>query len=77
MDLMKTDVWSRSNVWCRCEKNTWTHIISDKIYSEGRTGEILADFLSKFLSDDKNEYEFFTQDGAPAHQSNILITMLR
>jgi len=48
MDLMKTDVWSRSNVWCQCEKNTWTHIIADKIYSEGRTGEILAEFLQNF-----------------------------
>jgi len=32
---------------------------------------------SQNLSDDKKEYEFFTQDGAPAHQSNNFITMLR
>jgi len=46
------------------------------MYSEGCTGEILAEFLQN-LSDNKNEYEFFTQDGAPAHQSNNPIIMLR
>jgi hypothetical protein len=78
MVVLKTGVWSRSNVWCQCEKNTWPHVISNRlrVYSERCSGEILAKILQT-LSDDKNEYDFFKQDGAPAHQSNHSIIMLR